>query len=300
VYPQGAQSPYRVDYLESPARRRSPALVVAVVLVALAIVGAAAGLVARGGKSASPPPTNPAAAVSSSAGAPEPRQTSPSQGPSVGGAQPPTSGPSPSQGRGPLDSYLLPPDLIGSGAVMALIPGGRSVTDQATLDFCNVDYASEKLRDARVQVQYAADGRAASNEFVRYRPGGAELAFAEIQKAIASCASSYRQSGAEISDIHRLTGLTGLAKNNAAVSFTSTYTGIGGVVHQATTVIYQFDGDYFSGVYVYGADAASVQGAAGKLGIASARLLAEAASGEPGTGGGPMTDPGENAPGVQT
>lgn len=182
---------------------------------------------------------------------------------------------------------------------MALIPGGRSVTDQATLDFCNFNYTSESLRATRVQVQYVGSDESASNEFVRYHTGGATKAFGELQKAIGGCPSSYNESGGEVSDIHRLSGLSGLVKNSAAVSFTSTFTGIGGVVHEATTVVYQFDGDYFSGVYVYGTDPAAVQSAAAKLGAASARLLAEAAARKPGTGGGQLANPQASEPGVQ-
>lgn len=292
VYPEGAQSPYRVDYLESPPSRRSPALLIAIVLIALAVVGAGVGLISTSSSHS----TSGVASTPSSSALPQPQEsTTPSQPPSGGDGQPPSSG------AGPLDSYLLPPSAVGAGTVMALIPGGRSVTDQATLDFCNVNYSSENLRAARVQVQYiGTSGQTASNEFVRYRSGGGAAAFGELQKAIAGCPSSYNESAGQVSDIHRLNGVSGLVRNSAAVSFTSTFTGVTGVVHEATTVIYQFDGDYFSGVYVYGANAATVQAAAAKLAAASAKLLAEAAAGKPGSGGGPLANPQASAPGVQT
>lgn len=291
MYPAGAPTPYRVDYLESPARRRSPVVLIAIGVAVLVLIGAGAGLIARGNGSS---PTSVTGVASASASAsPQPGDsTAPTRAPS-GAASAPDSA------AGPLDSYLLPPDDVAVGALMALIPDGRSVTDQATLDFCNFDYTSEKLRDARVQVQYLGSDTSASNEFVRYRTGGAAEAYAEIQKAIAGCPSSYRESGGEVSDIQRLTGLTGLTKNSAAVTFTSTFTGDSGVVSQTTTVIYQFDGDYFSGVYVYGSDAAAVQSSAVTLGAASAKLLAEAAAGKPGTGGGPLASPEQSAPGIQ-
>lgn len=298
VYPDGAQSPYRVDYLESRPRRRSPALIIASVLVVLALVGSGFGLLSSStGHSTSGVAGVPSASASESPHPPDSttpqNSTVPSPAPSGDGV------PLPSTDSGPLDSYLLPPTDIGAGALMALIPGGRSVSDQATLDFCNFDYTSENLRSARVQVQYVGSGQSASNEFVRYRSGGAAAAFSELQKAIAGCPSSYNESGGQVSNIHRLSDLSGLAKNSAAVSFTSTFTGIGGVVHEATTVVYQFDGDYFSGVYVYGTDAAAVQSAAAKLGAASAKLLAEAAAGKPGTGGGPLANPQPSEPGIQ-
>lgn len=300
VYPEGAQSPYRVDYLESAPRRRSPAIIIASVLVVLALVGSGFGLLSSNTSHSKSTDSG----VASASASPQPQDTAqpqdstspqPSTGPAPsGGAQ------APANNSGPLDKYLLPPSDIGAGTLMALIPGGRSVSDQATLDFCNFNYASERLRADRVQVQYiGGGGQSASNEFVRYHSDGATAAFGELQKAIAGCPSTYNESGGEVSNIHRLTGFSGLAKNSAAVSFTSTFTGIGGVVHEATTVVYQFDGDYFSGVYVYGTDAAAVQGAAARLGADSAILLAEAAAGKPGTGGGPLANPQPSQPGVQ-
>lgn len=294
VYPDGAENRYRVDYLESPARRRSPALFIGIGLLVLVLVGVGAGLM-----STSTGHSSGAASVASASASPQPRTSTPPSPAPSGEAQAPSAQP-PVAGPGPLDNYLLPPSTLGAGTLMALIPGGRNVSDQATLDFCNFNYTSEKQRTERVQVQYlGGNGQSASNEFVRYRGGGAQAAFGEIQQAIAGCPSSYREQGGEVSGIKRLTGLTGLAKDSAAVSFTSTFTGVSGVVRQATTVIYQFDGDYFSGVYVYGADPAAVQGAAATLGAAAAKLLAEAAAGKPGSGGGPLANPQPSAPGIQ-
>jgi hypothetical protein len=301
VYPAGAQNTYRVDYLESPPkRRRSPAMFVAIGLVLLIVIGVGGGLISTGSGHSSAGVAGVASASASShpqdSTKPSPATTQ-NAGPSPNASAP--NAPAPSTQVGPLDANLLPPSAEGGGTLMALIPGGRSVTDQATLDFCNYDYTSESLRDARVQVQYVSGAALASNEFVRYGSGGAAAAFSEIKKAIAGCPSSYNESGGEVSGIHRLTGLTGLAKDSAAVSFTSTFTGPGGVEHQATTVVYQFDGDFFSGVYVYGTDATTVQAAAAKLAATSAKLLAEAATGKPGTGGGPLTSAPSGAPGVQ-
>ena len=60
----------------------------------------------------------------------------------------------------------------------------------------------------------------------------------------------------------------------------------GGIGLPWQAVAYQFDGDYFSGVYVYGATRATALAQAERLGAISARHLAEAVSGKPGTGGG--------------
>ncbi len=57
---------------------------------------------------------------------------------------------------------------------------------------------------------------------------------------------------------------------------------------QWQAIVYQFNGNYFSGVYVYGLTRASALAVAEQLGAASARHLAQAATGKPGTGGGPF------------
>jgi len=57
---------------------------------------------------------------------------------------------------------------------------------------------------------------------------------------------------------------------------------------QWQAIVYQFNGNYFSGVYVYGLTRSSAVAAAEQLAAISARHLAQAATGRPGTGGGPF------------
>jgi hypothetical protein len=301
-------SPQNVDYIASPEReprtRRRTGVLAAVGVVVLALIAGGIAVfvtsnnvgkptaTAVAGSSVGPTPGDSAHAPSSQPSAPSSQPSAP--------ASPPQSPSSDDAAAGPLDKYLLSPADLGAGTLMALISGGRSVSDQATLDFCNFDYTSERLRTARVQVQYVSGSQAASNEFVRYRAGGAASAYSEIQKAVSGCPSTYREPGGVVSQIKRVTGLTGLVPKNVAVTFASTATTQGGVSTVWTAVVYQFDGDYFSGVYVYGTDKARVQSVAAALSAKSAKYLAEAAAGKPGTGGGPLVDTTPAGPGAQT
>jgi len=62
----------------------------------------------------------------------------------------------------------------------------------------------------------------------------------------------------------------------------------GGITLPWQAVVYQFDGNYFSGIYAYGTTRALALGQAERLALASAHHLAEAVAGKPGTGGGPF------------
>lgn len=180
---------------------------------------------------------------------------------------------------------------------MILLDKGRSATDQATLDFCNVTYASEQLRATRVQVDYAGSvAQSASNEVVRYRPGGAASAFAEIQAAAKTCPTTYTSGQSTIGHIQRASKIPGLVANQLVLTFAASFPlAAGGSVTHWSTAVYQFDGDFFSGVYVFGSDRAAVLSTATGLGAKAAKHLAEAVSGAPGTGGGPFSAPSPSA-----
>jgi hypothetical protein len=172
---------------------------------------------------------------------------------------------------------------------MYLIDGGRSTTDQATLDWCSFKYTSENQRTARVQVEYAGDYvlNPSGNEFVRYSPGGTTKAWAEIQEAVARCPATTQTDGYIYSLVQRAPRDAALASHQLVLSFqVLDPTGQTDMPWQA--IVYQFDGNYFSGVYVYGLSRASALATAEHLGAESARHLAQAAAGKPGTGGGPF------------
>ncbi|MDQ1486051.1 MAG: hypothetical protein QOJ62_1744, partial [Actinomycetota bacterium] len=179
---------------------------------------------------------------------------------------------------------------------MILLDNGRSATDQATLDFCNVTYKSETSRTTRVQVDYANAGQSASNEVVRYRAGGAASAFAEIQAAAKTCPTTYTTGQTTIGHIQRASKISGLVANQLVLTFAASFAlSTGGSITNWSTAVYQFDGDFFSGVYVFGSDRAAVLKTATDLGAKAAKHLAEAVSGAPGTGGGPFSAPGPAA-----
>jgi len=169
---------------------------------------------------------------------------------------------------------------------MFLIDGGRDAVHQATLDFCNYAYTSEKLRQSRVQVEYeGANSIPVGNELVRYRAGGSASGFAELQKAVTNCPPTSQANGVTYSQVQRAAADRSLVPHQLVLSF-QVFDTTGGIGLPWQAIVYQFDGDYFSGVYVYGATRAAALAQALRLGAVSARHLGEAVSGKHGTGGG--------------
>jgi hypothetical protein len=187
-----------------------------------------------------------------------------------------------------LDQYLLAPAEVGAGSMMFLIDGGRNTTDQATLDWCNFTYTSEAMRMTRVQVEYAGNNAIpVGNEFVHYQKGGTARAWAEIQKAVSTCPPTSTTDGYVNDLVQRAGADTALVARQIILSYHVTDpTGQLNLPWQA--VVYQFDGDYFSGIYVYGLSRSLALTAAERLAAKSATHLAQASRGKPGTGGGPM------------
>jgi hypothetical protein len=171
---------------------------------------------------------------------------------------------------------------------MYLIDGGRSTSDQATLDWCNFKYTSEQMRVARVQVEYSGDDlHPSGNEFVRYQAGGTTKAYSEIQKAVTTCPATSQTDGYTYGLVQRAPHDAALAPRQLVLSF-QVIDPTGQLDLQWQAIVYQFNGNYFSGVYVYGLTRASALTVAEQLGAVSARHLAQAATGKPGTGGGPF------------
>jgi hypothetical protein len=169
---------------------------------------------------------------------------------------------------------------------MFLNDGGRSVTDQATLDWCNFSYTSETLRAARVQVQYtSATSIPAGNEFVRYQTGGTTKAWSELQQAVSGCPAVSQADGFTYSQVVRGQHEGNLVSRQLVLSY-QVIDASGQLALPWQAVVYQFDGNYFSGVYVYGHSRSLALTEALRLGAVSAHHLAEAAAGKSGTGGG--------------
>jgi hypothetical protein len=293
--PDSGQQPYGAG--GPPPRRRLRVLVwvaaVVAVAVVLAVIGDAIVVTRRhaastttAAVSATPSPSSASSGSSAGSAAPSPPAVAPSP---VTSAPPsaPAAGGAPDAGSGPLDSYVLSPAEAGPGAMMFLIDGGRGVTlDQPTLDFCNFTYPSEKLRAARVQVQYAGgSSQPVGNEFVKYQPGGTTKAFGELQQAVANCPATTQSDGVTYSQRLRAPRETGLVSNQLILSF-QVDDPSGNLALPWQAVVYQFDGDYFSGIYTYGTSRAIALGQAERLALVSARHLGEAVAGKHGTGGG--------------
>lgn len=172
--------------------------------------------------------------------------------------------------------------------MMFLIDGGRSTASQATLDWCNFIYSSEALRMTRVQVEYTGnDALPAGNEFVRYQKGGTSRAWTELQQAVTTCPPTSTTDGYVNSLVQRAPSDNELVARQIVLSYhVSDPTGQLNLPWQA--VVYQFDGDYFSGIYVYGLSRSAALSEAERLAATSAIHLAQASRGKPGTGGGPI------------
>jgi hypothetical protein len=89
----------------------------------------------------------------------------------------------------PLSGIALRGEQVGPGYQAKVIPGGRLVKNQVSLDLCGFRYLSEDLRTARLQLSYSRPGSPLrlSNEVVRYRGDGAQIAFGELALAAATC-----------------------------------------------------------------------------------------------------------------
>ncbi|MGH8890238.1 MAG: hypothetical protein ACRDV3_10870 [Acidothermaceae bacterium] len=283
-YPSGG-----MDFVEGGRPKRHVLGLVLGVIVTVVVLAVVGGIVLLGTHSSNTA-NGASAAVSASAAPRASRQPALPTEPAPSNAPAPSKAPAPAASSGALDHYLLSPADLGSNTLMVLIPGGRSVGDQATLDFCGYHYTTEALRTTRVQVEYVGGAQDASNEFVQYKSGGASHAFGEIQKAVSGCPSTFTdKDGNQFSHVERAT-ITGLTKEHLAITFEMAAPGLdGSLITQWSTVVYQFDGNYFSGVYVYGTDKTQVQQLGAKLAVKAAQHLAEAAAGKPGTGGGPFT-----------
>ena len=172
--------------------------------------------------------------------------------------------------------------------MMFLIDGGRNATNQATLDWCNFTYTSEAMRMTRVQVEYTGnDALPAGNEFVRYQKGGTARAWAEVQQAVATCPPTSTTDGYVNDLVQRAPSDSQLVARQIILSYHVTDPA-GQLNLPWQAIVYQFDGDYFSGVYVYGLTRSLALTEAQRLAAKSAIHLAQASRGKPGTGGGPM------------
>jgi hypothetical protein len=180
-----------------------------------------------------------------------------------------------------LQRVVLRPLQVGRGYLLKVIPGGRSVQGQVTLDMCGFRFASEDRRTARLQAIYVRPGSklALSNEVVSYRPGGAQDAVREVEQAIRTCPRQPVPSAVHgVPDLsYRIALLSSAGKRllpGAIVMRVTVSATVNGKKKTETSfVVYQRSGDILSGIYVYGGSLKSRRELAFAASAQSARNL---------------------------
>ena len=164
---------------------------------------------------------------------------------------------------------------LGAGWQQRLIPGGSQVQGEVTLDLCGGDYRSEALRTARHQIAFRLGRLQLSNEVVRYAPGGAQLAYAELKKRLSTCPKTpvtMPEAGGIRARwmLARLPNDPSWPRDTVAVRGTVTAQG-----HTSTSIgIYEFDGQWLAAVYTQDATSASLRVAERMATIEATKLRA--------------------------
>jgi hypothetical protein len=161
--------------------------------------------------------------------------------------------------------------------------GGEDVRGQKTLDECNASYPSEAKRVARIQTGYVAlsDPSAqqvvASNEVVRYAQGGAHQAYNEIKHSLQTCPAHFSDGGKAVGSNTTIEP-TDPQLTHDQVTATQLVT----VGNQKTwsAITFLYDGDLFSGVYVFRPTKAAALAADRTLAAISTKKLAAAFAAE--------------------
>jgi len=166
-----------------------------------------------------------------------------------------------------VNKLVLSPSQVGSGYVLQHRQDGSGVRGTVTMDLCGrKGYPSEKLRTARLQVNYAAQGNplGLSNEVVAYRGGGAAQAIREAAHHAASCPNRPIDSGepglpplrftiSRITDTHLLKGYLAVKiRVRGTVKLKIKGKVQSRKVDQTSYAVYQRLGDVLSGTYSYG------------------------------------------------
>lgn len=157
-----------------------------------------------------------------------------------------------------LSKALLTPAQVGVAYQLLQRTDGHGLGTR-TLDLCGIgNYPSEKLRTARIQVDYERNGSALtlSNEVVAYKPGGAAQAMREVIDHATHCPHTPISPGVQglpplTFTITRLTAAR-LLKGYLAVKVLVAGTVNGKKVEQTSYAVYQRLGNVLSGVYSNG------------------------------------------------
>jgi hypothetical protein len=160
-----------------------------------------------------------------------------------------------------VTKMILTPAQVGPGYVLLQRRDGFGVKNTVTLDLCGrSNYPSERLRTARLQVNYLKRGSTLglSNEVVVYKPGGAAQAMREVIRHATTCPRTPIMSGDPTLPPLRFT-ITRLAaakllQGYLAVRVRVTGTVRGKHVDQTSYAVYQRLGNVLSGTYSFGPD----------------------------------------------
>jgi hypothetical protein len=162
-----------------------------------------------------------------------------------------------------VDRLILQPAQVGKGYLMLARTDGRGVKGTVTMNLCGTDYPSERLRSARLQVNYLKNANALglSNEVVAYKGAGAEQAMREAVAHAIGCPARPLPSGiAGVPPLkYEITRLTvpGLLKGYLALRVRTIGTVNGKHIDQISYAVYQRLGNVLSGVYSFGPDTAA-------------------------------------------
>lgn len=196
-----------------------------------------------------------------------------SGGGSTAGGGPNGSPSSPPVAR-PTDVAVSATDL-GPGWQVRTIAGGTQVQGQVTLDLCGGGYRSEALRAARLQIAMKRGAVVLSNEVVRYRSGGARLAYQELTARMSNCPHQ-PVTMPEAGGVRAVWTLRPLGRQPGWLPDTVAVRGtVSAAGHTTTSVaVYQFDGDWLAAVYSENASGASVRAAERAATIEARKLRA--------------------------
>ena len=158
-----------------------------------------------------------------------------------------------------VTKMLLTAGQVGPGYVVLQRQDGFGVKNTVTMDLCGrTGYPSEKLRTARLQVNYLKQNTTLglSNEVVAYKPGGAAQAMAEAIRHARSCPGTPIATGDPTLPPLRftITRISGpkLLKGYLAVRVRVTGTVKGKHVDNTSYAVYQRLGNVLSGTYSFG------------------------------------------------
>lgn len=167
---------------------------------------------------------------------------------------------------------------LGAGEHEGLMEDGDDAVGSVTLDWCGFDFTTEAHREARRQVVIgnSSTDYVASIEVVRYRPGYAAKALAEMRKAVTTCPPTKPEASRVAGEptatyVSRSLPdrvLRSVVPAHLAVTATATPTDGSGALHR--TFVFQQRGDVLIGVY------ADAPARAVALANASGRRLAAA------------------------